>query len=162
MADQVREAAGSVTLVGSPARYSELGFPVVGDAVADFGPLAGLLAALEHSAVSWNLVVACDMPHLRPEFLSFLLKTASAEDVDVLLPLDRQGLAEPLCAVYARRCRDTIAQAVARGVHKMTHAFAGLRVRELPFSEYAAFDPDGLLFANLNTQADLAGAHRAG
>ena len=162
VAEQVRAAAGPVTLVGDPEKYGGLGLPVIADPVEGFGPLAGLAAALEHSAAEWNLVVACDLPHLTPEFLRFLLRAAEAAGTDVLLPLDREGRAEPLCAVYAGRCRAAIGDAVRHGVHKMTDAFAFLRVRPMPFSEYATYDPDGLLFANLNTPADLAGARLPG
>lgn len=162
VAEQVRLAAGSVTLVGSPEKYAMLGLPVIDDPVAGFGPLAGLAAALNHSAAEWNIVVACDMPHVTAEFLRHLLRIAAAANPDVLLPLDRRGRAEPLCAVYSIRCREAIAEALRRGIHKMTDAFAALRVRELPLAEYAPFDPDGRLFANLNTPADLAATRAAG
>lgn len=156
VAERVRAAAGSVTLVGDPEKYLSLGLPVIADRVAGFGPLAGLSAALADSPADWNLVIACDMPHLRPGFLSYLLQTAAAEPIDVLLPIDRQGRAEPLCAVYSKRSRAAIAEAVRHGIHKMTDAFASLKVRRLPFADYEAFDPEGRLFANLNTPADLA------
>ena len=162
VAEQVQAAAGPVTLVGDPERYQELGLPVIADRVEGFGPLAGLAAALEHSSAEWNLVVACDMPYLTPEFLRFLLRAAEACETDIVLPLDREGRAEPLCAVYAGRRRAAISDAVRHGVHKMTDAFAFLRVRPMPFSEYAAYDPDGLLFSNLNTAADLAGVRLPG
>ncbi|MBI3665769.1 MAG: molybdenum cofactor guanylyltransferase [Acidobacteria bacterium] len=162
VAEQVRLAAGSVVLVGSPEKYQALGLPVIADELAGIGPLAGLATALGHSQAQWNLVTACDMPHLTREFLAFLLCKATKEAVDILLPFDPQGRAEPLCAVYARPCCEAINEALRRGVRKMTEAFTGLRVRELHFAEYAAFDHDGLLLANWNTPADLAGARAAG
>jgi len=158
VAEQVRIAAGSVTLVGRPEKYQGLGLPVIADAVAGWGPLAGLSVALQHSPAEWNLLVACDMPYLGAPFLQHLLRLAAVEPADILLPVDGQGRAEPLCAVYSFRCGEVIAGALRRGVHKMTDAFAGLCVRELPPAEYAAFDPHGLLLANLNTPAALAGA----
>ena len=103
VAAQVAQAAGSVTLVGAPDRYLALGLPVIPDPVTGFGPLAGLWAALDHSQADWNLVVACDLPHLHAAFLADLLHRANAEDPDVLLPVDHQGRPEPLCAVYSLR-----------------------------------------------------------
>src|SRR5262249_19984895 len=119
------------------------------------GPLGGLSAALNDSSAEWNLVVACDMPRLRTDFLEFLLATARAAAADLVLPLDRDGRPEPLCAVYSKRCAAAVADAIARGVRKMTAAFAKLRVRELSFETYAPYDPQGLLFANLNTPSDI-------
>ncbi len=73
VAERVATAVGSATLVGSPARYARLGYPVVPDNFLDGGPLAGIQAALAASAADWNLVVACDMPGVTVEFLEGLL-----------------------------------------------------------------------------------------
>ncbi len=157
-AEQVRAAAGSVTLVGSPERYAVLGLRVIPDREPGCGPLGGLATALEDSKSAWNLVVACDMPHVRSDFLEFLCREGVSSLADVLLPLDREGREEPLCAVYSSACRGAVAEAVGRGVRKVTDSFSGLRVRRLGFAEYEQFDPQGILFANLNTPADLAAA----
>lgn len=162
VAEHVRAVAGSATLVGNPERYAVLGLPVIPDEVEAFGPLAGVAAALADTQAAWNLVVACDMPHLTREFLTFLLGTAQVLAGDALLPADRHGRLEPLCAAYSKRCAKPIAAAVRRGVHKMTDGLAGLRVRRLRFGECAVFDRNGLLFANLNTPADFEAARASG
>ena len=155
VAAAVRSAAGSVTLIGSPAKYSHLSFRVIPDPVEDFGPLAGLLAALDDSASAWNLVTACDMPCLTPRFLGFLLAQAQESKADILLPFDDAGMPQPLCAVYALRSRETIRREVGRGVRKMTSAFQTLSVRTLQPEQYAKFNPDGKLFTNLNCPEDV-------
>jgi molybdopterin-guanine dinucleotide biosynthesis protein A len=149
VAREVEQAAGVVTLVGAPERYAQLGLATIPDPVSGYGPLAGLRAALEHTTADWNLVVACDMPNLTAAFLGALLDTAAAHPSDLLLPHDPTGRAEPLCAVYHRRCLPAIRAAIAQGLHKMTDAFVSLRVLPLPVA-----DPSR--FANLNTPADLA------
>ena len=80
-AERVRAAAGSVTLIGAPARYAHLGLPVLPDLVEDGGPggpICGLHTALKTTRADWNLVVACDMPGLTAGFLSDLLAAAKA------------------------------------------------------------------------------------
>src|SRR5258705_7435149 len=72
MAERVKSLCGNATLVGPRARYAHLGLPVVEDIYPGAGPLGGLYAALTNSNVDWSLVVACDMPHLTPEFLQLL------------------------------------------------------------------------------------------
>ena len=158
VAEQVRAASGSVTLVGSPEKYAGLGLATVADTAPGLGPLGGVATALDHSRSPWNLLVACDLPHLRPEFLEWLLRQAASGAADIVMPVDRQGRDEPLCAAYSLQCRAPIAAALRSGVRKVTDAFAGLRVRRVEFSEYRAFDPEGVLFANLNTPADLEAA----
>ena len=75
----LRSVVDDVTLVGSPEKYSHLGLRVIPDHVTGFGPLAGILAALEDTSRPWNLVAACDMPNLTPDFLEFLLRRAEEE-----------------------------------------------------------------------------------
>jgi molybdopterin-guanine dinucleotide biosynthesis protein A len=87
-------------------------------------------------------------------FLTFLLDRARESDADIVLPVDAEGCAEPLCAAYALASREGIRRAVEQGTRKVTAAFGGLRVRQLPPAEYAEFDGDGQLFANVNTPAE--------
>ena len=151
----VQSAAGSVTLVGSIEKYQHLGYRVIPDPVDGFGPLAGLLAALDDSTSEWNLVVACDMPYLTTEFLAFLIVKARESAADVLLPVDQDGMPEPLCAVYSLGSGNAIRQAVDSGVHKMTRAFESLRIRQLLPEQYQKFNLDGKLFTNLNLPQDF-------
>src|SRR6516165_5082771 len=76
IAHSVRQAAGNVTLIGDPEKYASLGLPVISDAVKRRGPMGGIYTALLHSKEDWNLVVACDMPGLTPDFLRALIQAA--------------------------------------------------------------------------------------
>ena len=155
VAAAVRAAAGSVTLVGDPEKYGALGQPVVRDAVGEFGPLGGLLAVLEATKARWNLVVACDMPHLSKGFLRFLLARAEESNADVVLPIGEDDRPQPLCAVYCATARAAIQAAVERDEHKVTRAFEGLRVEKIPAPEYASFNRAGNLLANVNRPEDV-------
>ena len=157
-ANVVRAAAGRVTIVGPLEKYGHLGLRVIPDPVENFGPLAGLLAALEDSESPWNLVTACDMPYLDARFLSFLFEEAQAAGADVLLPVDAHGNPEPLCAVYSLAARLRIRRHVEQGVHKITRAFQDLTVHRVLPGKYARFNRDGRIFTNLNTQEDVRGA----
>ena len=114
----VREAAGHVTLVGAPKRYSGLGYAVLPDLVEDVGPMGGILTALRHSGSEWNLVVACDMPNVNSGFLRQLLDEALARNAGCLAPETSDGV-HPLCAVYHRRVLPALQQAVDHKLLKM-------------------------------------------
>ena len=73
IAERVKWVCGNVFLVGSRAKYSGLGFPVIEDIFADQGPLGGIHAALTHSRMPFSLIVGCDMPYLSTEFLELLV-----------------------------------------------------------------------------------------
>src|SRR5262249_26013461 len=76
IAGAVLAAAGSVSIVGDPARYGFLGYPVHPDQLPGCGPLGGLYTALNVSTTDWNLVVACDMPGISSATLRSLFDRA--------------------------------------------------------------------------------------
>ena len=158
VAHAVRAAAGDAVLVGDPTKYSALGFRVIPDAVNDAGPLGGILAALEDSSSNWNLVTACDMPGIHSGFLRYLLTRASEFEGDIAMPLDISGRPQPLCAAYRRRAASAIRRSIHAGILKITSAFEGLRVLEVRAKEFAEFDLDGRLFANVNTEEEARAA----
>jgi molybdopterin-guanine dinucleotide biosynthesis protein A len=142
-------AAGTVVLIGDPARHAVFGYPVVADRYPGEGPLGGIVTALRDTAAEFNLVVACDMPRLTLEFLDELLTAAEAEPVEILVPTTGDGRLEPLCAVYRQSARAGLERAFDAGLRKVTAAFAGLVVRRFPVQEVACFQ-------NLNTPEDWA------
>jgi molybdopterin-guanine dinucleotide biosynthesis protein A len=153
-----------VLVVGTPAKYRELGLRAIADDWPGCGPLGGIATALRASEADWNLVVACDLPYLTREWLEFLLQRArdSAEEAVVpmnLTPENKRG-AEPLCAVYHKGCEPMLRRALERGVRKVTDGLAELRVEVIEPKEWKGFDSDGLLFKNVNTPADYEEAKR--
>lgn len=162
IAERMRPVVESVTLVGAPEKYLSLGLTVIPDAVADFGPLGGLLAALEDSADEWNLIAACDMPLVTTDLFRFLVERAAASSEDVVLPYDREGRAEPLCAAYRSSTAPTIRRAVEDNIHKVMRALDGLKIAVLNPADYAVVDPEGTVFTNLNHVQDLERAGLGG
>jgi molybdenum cofactor guanylyltransferase len=145
----VAGAAGKVTLVGDPERYRFLGYPVLPDRYPGEGPLGGILTALAHSTEDWNLVLACDMPAVSPEFLVRLLGAAETADAEVLAPAGASGRPEPLCAVYHRRVFSRLEHVFARGERKMSLALTAVHTVILQAGGSGGFE-------NVNTPADWA------
>lgn len=146
------EAASPVFVVGPRDRYGHLGLPVVEDAHRGAGPLSGIVASLEtlsalEPETEMALVVACDMPHLRADFLKALAAHAASCAADATLAAGPSGQVEPLCAVYRRTCLPQLAAALAAGQRKVRDALTGLRVARWE-------TPDASLFANANTPAE--------
>jgi molybdopterin-guanine dinucleotide biosynthesis protein A len=147
VARAVREAAGSVVLVG---RDPVGGDPAIPDLYPAEGPLGGILTALHHTGADWNLVVACDMPKLTGPFLDRLFHAAAAADADALIPRGPSGMPEPLCAVYHRRALQPLEEAFQAGQRKIAKALEGLRASAYPVAEVAWFQ-------NVNTPEDWIG-----
>lgn len=155
VADSVREAAGSATLVGAPERYGSLGLPAIPDLEQGAGPLAGLTAALAHAKARYALVVACDMPAVRPAFLNLLFETAEATGADAVIPLQPDGRRQPLCAVYSPSLAARFSRVLYEGARRADGGLAGAEVHWLEPAAYAPVDPDGRGFSNVNTQSDF-------
>jgi molybdenum cofactor guanylyltransferase len=147
VAAAVAEAAGSVTLVAPPARYQNLGYPVISDARPGCGPLEGIHTALGASPAAWNLIAACDLPVISTRFLKLIMAAADACGADCLIPAGPSGRLEPLCAAYHSRCRAAIGEALERNIRKVTDSLAGLRMATWSV-------PESSWFQNVNTPQD--------
>jgi molybdopterin-guanine dinucleotide biosynthesis protein A len=145
VASAVREAAGTVSIIGSPEIYVPFGFPVIPDRLPGLGPLGGIETALSTTTAGWNLIVACDMPRVTPFLLRRILAEADAHpDAGCVLPVSAGGLVEPLCAAYHKRILPAVSQALAAGTRKVTDALPRESIHYLRM-------PDDLAFQNINT-----------
>jgi molybdopterin-guanine dinucleotide biosynthesis protein A len=128
VAAEVAKAAGYVTIVGGPATYRDLGFPYIADKYPDFGPVGGIATALSTSSAEWNVIVACDMPGLRAQFLQ-TLRRLTASEFDAVVPQTPDGRVHPLCAIYNLTALPVFEAAIQQQIHKLTDLLPRLRVR---------------------------------
>lgn len=140
-------------IIGLPDVYANLGIQAVPDDGENLGPLGGISTALRVATCEWNLVVGCDLPFLTREWLEFLIARAIGSSADVVMPLNERGF-EPLCAMYRKSARRTVAEALECGVRKITDGLAALTLASIAPAEWKAFDPCGRLFKNVNTPED--------
>lgn len=148
------EAVADTILIvgGAPERFNYPGVREVPDIVQASGALGGICSALAASSHAWTLVVACDMPFLSIPLLRALAARRSPA-VDVVMPRTGDGL-QPLCAVYSERCAVALRARIGRGLLKASAIVEDVRVEEVGPDEVAAYDPDGLMFVNVNTPHD--------
>ncbi len=146
IAREMAEVAAPVTVVGPRDVLAVLGLPVLEDAHRGCGPLSGIVAALENTACDWSLVVACDMPNVGSTLFRRLVEEI-VSDCDAVLPVGPSGHAEPLCALYHRRCLPVLAESLRQGLYKVKAALAPVRVR------HPRIDGEGTL-CNVNTPGD--------
>ena len=91
-------------------------FEQVLDRYEDIGPVAGILSAMDLNAdVSW-LVLACDLPHADHDTISHLLRNRSETQPFTAYRSVRDGLPEPLCAIYRPGARAIVERFVADGI----------------------------------------------
>jgi molybdopterin-guanine dinucleotide biosynthesis protein A len=146
---------------GDPARFADIGLPVVPDSVADFpGPLAGILAGLDWAAANRPEVadvvsVPGDCPFLPSDIVGRL--TTARQTAQVPLACARSGeWRHPVVALWRIALRNDLRRALVdedlRKIELWT-ARHGIAIADWPA---APVDP----FFNVNTPEDAAEAER--
>jgi molybdenum cofactor guanylyltransferase len=163
----IEPLVAEVTVVGPRRQYAAMGLRAIADHdTADqgskgtrLGPLAGIAAALTATRLSWNLIVACDLPYLSAAWLDWLLSRAIRSRGQAVIPRTGRGL-EPLAGVYRRECGAPIAAALARGARKVTDAIEELRLDVVYQRDWIRLDPRALVLKNMNTPGDYDEARK--
>ena len=146
---------------GDPARFGDLGLPVVADDVPGFaGPLAGILAALDWSAahrpeLQWVASAAADSPFLPRDLVARLHAARAAAGVP-LACAESGGQAHPVNALWPVALRADLRHAlVVEDLRKIDRWTAR---HGTAHASWAAepIDP----FFNANTPEDLGEAER--
>lgn len=152
--DRVSALNLPVTIIANlRERYLSFGVPVYADVLPGKGSLGGIYTALRYSPTPFVLCVACDMPFLNPELLSYLI--GLRESYHAVVPLvngERQGLH----AIYNRDCMRSIEKQLERDDLRIHNLFRRIRTRVVTQSSIAAIDPQFRSFVNLNTPNDIS------
>jgi molybdenum cofactor guanylyltransferase len=147
IASVVEQAAGNVVFVGMPERYRGLSRECLPDLHPGAGPLAGIEAALASKRGDLNLIVACDMPGLSPEWLAQLMDQAELTKAACLAATDCAGQVHPLCSVYRSDCLAAVQSAITEKRFRLHDLLKELDAKtfELP-----------VLIPNVNTPEEWA------
>ncbi|HYG82174.1 MAG TPA: NTP transferase domain-containing protein, partial [Pyrinomonadaceae bacterium] len=100
--DALAALTARVTLVGPAERCAAWPrLPSVPDFYVEWGALGGLHAAAAAARAEWAVVVACDLPFVTGEL--FVRLASLRENFDAVVPVQRDGRRQPLCALYRAR-----------------------------------------------------------
>ena len=155
-----RAVAGRVVVVlgpGDPDPVLE-GVVLARDPVAHRGPLAGLLTGLEALPDGdVVLVLAADMPWIRPAGLALLLATLGDRPALGTVILEADPVATLQLAVHAGAvlpAARALLEADRRSLRALLDAVPSLAI---PSTSWRAVDPAGESLRDIDTPADLAG-----
>lgn len=136
VAAKVGFVAQNVALIGGSHRYRDLPFDCLDDLRPCLGPLAGVETALASGRGELNLIVACDMPNIRVEWLRDLVARAIELNSDCLVCKDSRGSLHPLCGVWRQRCLPRVSSALERGQLRVVDLLEELNAVYLPVDEF--------------------------
>ncbi len=154
--------AGMLLITNSPDDFKHLEIPMFGDIIQGTGSLGGIYTGLRVSETYHNLIVACDMPFIRPSLLAFLIQ--QSKGYDVVIPVTPDGQ-HPTCAIYSKDCIEPIEAQIRSGNLKISDFFPNVRTRKMDFNRlHDRYDQ--IMFFNVNTKDDylkavsIAESHR--
>ncbi len=149
----------TLLITNHPEEYEHLHLRMFADVIPDKGALGGIYTALYFSLSDYVLVVACDMPFLNPDLLRYMIGLIDEEGgpYDVIIPRV-DGHPQGLHAIYRKTCLRPIDHQLAADRLKVVGFHDRVHVRYLDPDEYAALDPQGFSFQNINTPDELRAA----
>ncbi|MFT7310819.1 MAG: molybdopterin-guanine dinucleotide biosynthesis protein A [Paracoccaceae bacterium] len=143
---------------GDPARFADYGLPVVADSIAEYpGPLAGVLAGLDHAATvgaSHVISAAADTPFFPRDLAGRLAEGAVTQAHPVALAATHEEgrtMRHPTFGLWPVALREDLRAALNDGLRKVVLWTDQHGAAQVVF-------PAGTFF-NINTPEDLAAAH---
>jgi molybdopterin-guanine dinucleotide biosynthesis protein A len=151
-------------------RYEKLagsfGAKLIFDMHEHLGPLGGIHTALAHCGADESaLILACDLPFITSEFLSFLRDIHQTENPQsITVPLDQSNRLQPLAAIYnpsVGALEGTVERMLAANELKVDLLYSRVSTRRAPFAEFAHLPEAERFFINVNTPEEYRSArHR--
>jgi molybdopterin-guanine dinucleotide biosynthesis protein A len=142
ISDTLRQITDSVTIMRAQQ-----------DIYPNWGALGGLHAALAACKREWAIVVACDLPFVTVQLLSYL--TALRDQQDAIVPVQADGRPQPLCALYRiEACLPRATELIESGRRRPLDLLELVNTRWVPFSELTNLDQAEKFFVNINTPED--------
>src|SRR5262245_55385172 len=138
------------------------------------GPLGGIHTALKHcGAARAALILACDLPFITTEFLSFLCNVHQGENPQsgnpqsairnpqsITIPLDQSDRLQPLAAIYDQSLEAVVRQMLAANEFKIDPLHSRVSTRRVGFAEFAHLRDAERFFINVNTPEEYQAALR--
>jgi molybdopterin-guanine dinucleotide biosynthesis protein A len=134
------------------AAYESMGVPVWPDALADYsGPLAGMLAGLEHCETPWLATVPCDTPNFPPDLVERLAHGLVDADAEIAMAATREDgvvQVQPVFCLMKTTLLESLVAFLHSGERKIDRWSGRHRCAQVLFE-------DGNAFFNANTLAEL-------
>lgn len=152
-----------IILTNLPELYPEdQEIPLLPDRVPDLGPKGGILTGLSSITEPYAFFIGCDMPFVNLPFICYmetLLDKSLGEDSGPaprpkVILARKDGYLEPLNAFYSKELLPEITAQLQAGNNKISSLYQEEEIIIIEEEEWRLFDPQGLMFFNLNSAAD--------
>jgi molybdopterin-guanine dinucleotide biosynthesis protein A len=145
--DKLKPLCQKVVVSSNQHQYDFTGCETWPDIVPLQAPIIGIFSCLKRSETEVNLVLSCDMPLISTEFLEFLLESASNHEI--VVPLNFNGLIEPLCGVYKKTITPEMEKYISSNKLSLVKFIETLENKLVSVESFSSH-----LFKNINTPYD--------
>jgi FdhD protein len=141
-----------ILVTNTPEEYGFIPCRKVADIYPGVGSIAGLHAGLAASCTERIFVAACDMPYLNPDLIRLLC--SNPLKADAVVPVNSEGLREPLHAVYAASLLDELQRSIERDDKSILNLLDRIRTTLVTHEEFRSIPGAERSFCNVNTQEE--------
>jgi molybdopterin-guanine dinucleotide biosynthesis protein A len=134
----------------TPWVYEDLPVRIEEDIMPNHGPMGGIYTAMKYSITEYVYVLACDMPVINEEYISYMLHRLSVEEAQACVTLNG-GWIEPFNAFYSTNLFYKMGDSMARGENSIYNFLR--KEKSIVISEETArsYDPMLAMFKNFET-----------
>ena len=156
LVDRLAQRFADIVVVAAPDQtLPALPVTVVSDEVAHQGPVGGICYGLQAIRGTAAFVTSCDVAFLQLPLIEYL--TSLLKNYDVVVPFWQERL-QPLHAVYRHSVVPRLQEQLAHKRLRPIFLYDTVPTRKVSPEEIKRFDPEGLSFLNMNTEADYQDA----
>lgn len=143
-----------IIVTNRPELYIGLSHKIIGDILLDKGPLGGIHAGLSVSSSKYAFVVACDMPNINMDYISFMKERLIDRDSFGCVTRFGQWI-EPFSSFYSKDLINHIGEYLETNKKSINGLIKDLNITYIDEDEARRFSPNWHMFLNLNTKEDL-------
>src|SRR5262245_32996927 len=147
--DALRPVVTDIAVIANRDEYGALGVQIVPDTNRGIGPIEAVRTSLAASRCDRVLLVGCDLPFVTSDLFSYLSNQAGR--YQSVVPLDRDNMPEPLCAIYSRSSLPEVERMIEAGEFKISPLFERVDTLFVGFDELSGLRGADLFFENINT-----------
>jgi molybdenum cofactor guanylyltransferase len=115
-----------------------------------YGPLAGIITAMQEDKADWYVVLPCDTPFVTKNLIKQLISYTTDQGIDAVVPVI-DGRKQPLVAIYHSRVAQRIEELLLEKRLKLSFLLDSCKVRYVTNDDLKL---QGLEFENINNQAE--------
>ena len=143
-----------IVVTNDPIDYLQWDVRITTDIFPCRSSMTGVHAGLFLAETPYIFVCGCDTPFLKKELIETVL-SGLEKAVDIVVPRKANGWFEPLCAVYAKSCLQSLERSLKEKMFDIKRIYREMRIKPLDEAVLRRVDPELLSFFNVNTPADL-------